>query len=139
MLRKILNIKVILTLVFTTMVAMSFASFSSTNTYRDDDKDKNKKKDRTEMLSLKNMQRPDAFFSLSSISSSSGDQNSLSNIGRFRFVNPDDYTDNTPVSGSSVKVNSSIRVTTGNQVVVYPYSYKLKPAPFSIFKTPTGR
>ena len=82
MLGKILNIKVIFTLVFSTMVAMSYASFSNTSAYRDD-KDKDKKKDKTEKLSLKDIQSPDAFFSLSSISSGSGDANSLSNIAGF--------------------------------------------------------
>lgn len=139
MLRKILNIKVILALVFTAMVTISFASFSSANPYRNDDKDKDKKKDRSERLSLKDIQRPNPFFSLSSISSSSESQNSLSNIGRFQFLSHEDYSDDQAASSNGVKVNSSIRVTTGNQVVVYPYSYKLKPAPFSLFKTPTGR
>jgi len=142
MLRKILNIKVIFTLVFSTMVAMSYASFSSTDAYRRDDKDKDKKKDKTEKLSLKDLQSPEPFFSLSSISSGSGDVTSLSSLGKFRFVNPaggfPEKAQQTN-SGSSVEVNSNIRVKSGNQVVIYPYSYKLKSSPFSIFKTPMDR
>ncbi|WP_158639374.1 hypothetical protein [Arachidicoccus ginsenosidivorans] len=44
MLGKILNIKVIFTLVFSAMVAMSYASFSNTSAYNRDDKDKDKRK-----------------------------------------------------------------------------------------------
>jgi len=143
MLRKILNIKIIFTMVFSTMVAMSFASFSSTNAYRDDDKDKDKKKDKTEKFSLKDIQSPASFFSLSSISSgnSNGDVTSLSSLGKFRFINPGSFTEPRVNSGnnSSVEINSSIKVQNGNQVVIYPYSYKLKSSPFSIFKTPTDR
>ena len=142
MLRKILNIKVIFTLVFSTMVAMSYASFSSTDAYNRDDKDKDKKKDKTEKLSLKDLQSPEPFFSLSSISSGSGDVTSLSSLGKFRFVNPaGTFPEKAqqPNAGSSVEVNSNIRVKSGNQVVIYPYSYKLKSSPFSIFKTPMDR
>ena len=125
-------------MVFSTMVAMSYASFSNTSAYRDD-KDKDKKKDKTEKLSLKDIQSPDAFFSLSSISSGSGDANSLSNIGKFRFINPDSFTEPRANTGNSVEISSSIKIHNGNQVVIYPYSYKLKSSPFSIFKTPTDR
>lgn len=130
-------------MVFSTMVAMSFASFSNTNAYRDDDKDKDKKKDRTERLSLKDIQSPASFFSLSSISSGNTDVTSLSSIGKFRFVNPDAFSEPrvspTPGNKSNVEINSSIKVHNGNQVVIYPYSYKLKSSPFSIFKTPIDR
>ena len=128
-------------MVFSTMVAISFASFSNTNAYRDDDKDKDKKKDKTERLSLKDLQTPESFFSLSNISSGGSDVTSLSSIGKFRFINPGAFTEPRPNtnSGSSVEVNSSIKIHNGNQVVIYPYSYKLKSSPFSIFKTPIDR
>lgn len=139
MLRKILNIKVILSLAFSAMVLMSYASFSIANPYRDDDKDKDKKKGNTERLSLKDIQRPDSFFSLSSISSANANNNNLRSFGRFQFMSLDSYSDEQARPSKSVKVQSSIKVTTGNQVVVYPYSYKIKPAPFGLFKTPIGR
>lgn len=142
MLGKILNIKVIFTLVFSAMVAMSYASFSNTSAYNRDDKDKDKKKDKTEKLSLKDLQSPEPFFSLSSISSGRGDVTSLSSLGKYRFVSPaGTFTEQPKIapSGKSVEINSSIRVQNGNQVVIYPYSYKLKSSPFSIFKTPMDR
>ena len=142
MLRKILNIKVIFTLLFSGMVAVSFASFSSIDNLRGDDKDKDKKKSQTENLSLKDLQNPDSFFSISSISSGSGDVTSLSSMGKFRFINPGVLPERNVGAvnnSSSVEINSSIKVHNGNQVVIYPYSYKLKPAPFSLFKSPIDR
>ena len=141
MLRKILNIKVIFTLAFSAMVAVSFASFSNTGALRDDDKDKDKKKDKTERLSLKDLQSHESFFSLSNISSGNGDVTSLSSIGKFHFFNPRPFTEPTPNTNNSkgVEINSSIKIHNGNQVVIYPYSYKLKSTPFSIFKTPMDR
>lgn len=143
MLRKILNIKIIFTTVFMVMVAASFASFSSTADYRRDDKDKDKKRDKTEKLSLKELQGQDSFFSLSAISSGRVNATSLSSLGKFQFINPAGTFNERPIAnsggGSGVEVNSSIKVQNGNQVVIYPYSYKLKSTPFSLFKTPMDR
>lgn len=126
MLRNILNIRLIFTLVFCASVGMAFASFNI------DHRDKDKNKDNSEKFSLKNIQRPASFFSLSTNLIDIG-INNLAPLPKFDLNSYSSENDN------GINVNSSIRVKTGNTVVIYPYKYKLKPAPLSIFKTPTAR
>ncbi len=128
MLRNKLNIRFILTLVFCASLGMAFASFNI-----DDHRDRDKDKGFTEKFSLKNIQRPASFFSLSSNLIDIG-ANNLTPVPKFNFNTYSSEDDN-----NSVSVNSSIRVKTGNTIVIYPYKYKLKSAPLSIFKTPSSR
>lgn len=132
MLKKILHIKLILLLVFIASFGVTFASTMASNAVNDRDKDKDKGK---EALSLKNIQRPSAFFSLSSHLTNVETENVYPSINRIDFLS----APNVEGSDNSVNINSTIRIKTGNSTVVYPYSYKLKPTPFSLFKTPTGR
>lgn len=128
MLRNKLNIRFILTLVFCASVGMAFASFNF-----DDHRDKDKDRDYTEKFSLKNIQRPASFFSLSSNLIDIG-SNNLTPLTKFNFNAYSSEDDN-----NSVSVNSSIRIKSGNTIVIYPYKYKLKSAPLSLFKTPSSR
>ena len=126
MLKNKLNIRLILTLVFCASVGIAFASFNF------DHRDKDKNRDNTEKFSLKNIQRPASFFSLST---------NLLDVGASGLapLNKFDLNTYNTVDDNGVSVNSSIRVKTGNTVVIYPYKYKLKPTPLSLFKTPTAR
>ncbi|WP_156522566.1 hypothetical protein [Arachidicoccus ginsenosidimutans] len=130
--------KSILTLAFCACFGIAFASFNiGSNEAFDKRKDKDKDKIKLEKYSLKNIRRPASFFSLSSLSNVNRDtyssQPSFLN-GSFQ-LNPvsEENVDNS----SDIYVNSTMRLKAGNSVVIYPYTYKVKPAPLGMFKTPT--
>lgn len=122
---------VLVILAFFACTTVCFASFGS----NDNRKDRDKGKTKTESFSLKNFQRPSSFFSLSNtLSSSLNDDNNELLLNRFdynSFLSED--------NSNGVDVKSTIRVKSGNREVIYPFNYRLKSAPLSLFKTPTAR
>lgn len=125
-------------LAFCASFGMAFASFSVTSVNFDKIRDKEKGKVRVEKYSLKNIHRPISFFSLSSLGEPSKlcDNKMLLMNNSFQLNGvPDENKEAS--DASDMDVNSTIRLKTGNSVVIYPFSYKVKATPFGLFKAPT--